>query len=211
MRQDREEVAEGGAVGDQAAVAGDEPVHALVAALRRLGLRDRAEALVVGERVDDRGDERGLAAEVVPHGVAVGAGLGRDGLDRERLVAAARQQTPRGRHQLARRRRELGGRIVCEIPVTGHVPLARHPTIPTPPPDRHLDPLRPDGDGGRLGHSSVVRPNSTANQGIMQSTFIRTGGTNAGCSEARRIARIAEGARSHGEIRAHARRSSRKS
>ena len=49
----------------------------------------------MSQGVDDGGHEPGLAAEVVAHGVAVLAGLARDGVDGETGVAVAREHRAR--------------------------------------------------------------------------------------------------------------------
>ena len=106
MREDREEVAKGVAVVHELAIAGDQGMHAPLPGRLHARLRDRGQTLVVRQRVDHGGDERRLAAEVVAHGVAVGARLRGHALDGKRLEAAARQKRARGRHEAPRGRRQ---------------------------------------------------------------------------------------------------------
>ena len=106
VREDGEEVAERGAVVHEPTVTGHERAHPFPAGRQAARLLDGGEALVMRQRVDHSGHQARLAAEVVPHRVAVRPGLGGHGLDRERLVAAAGEQHARGRHQAPRRRRQ---------------------------------------------------------------------------------------------------------
>ncbi len=111
MRQDGEEVAERSQILGEAPVRLEEGAHARGARRKAARLARPLEALVMCKRVDDGGHEGRLAAEVIPHRVAVGARLGGDRLHGQRLVAAARQQTACGGHQALGGGRQLRHRV----------------------------------------------------------------------------------------------------
>jgi hypothetical protein len=130
------------AVGDDAALAVDERVDALLADGQALGLVDQRQVGVVHEVVDQRGDEAGLVAEVVGDARLRLAGLLGDGLEPQRVEAALGSST---RRAAARIRCAVGGSAAMGFS-RSISPVSR----PLSPPRATHVPSRVDHDWPRL-------------------------------------------------------------